>query len=331
MTELKTAPLLIIDFARLLRHDTSEVNRLVEACQNHGFFYLDLQGVDTESQTILADWQSLLQTAEKYFSQADEIKTRDDRNSGTYGYKRIGNLTGADGDQVDALENIKISREEIIKTDSNLPVVVKENLDLFQRFVSVSHVIVTTVLENLSNALSLQPGARFEDLHREQEPSKTLLGLLRYPKQDADAKGLGLHKHTDTGSLTLLFSEQWGLQVLLAGGWHYVEPRPGHAIVNVGDMLRFLSGQRFHSCVHRVQPVTRRQMEHRYSIIFFLRTEDNAVFKDHEGNVLTAQEWHARKMTAYAQTQAEQAVNTALTGGVERNGVLLAARSVATT
>lgn len=88
MAELKTAPLLIIDFARLLRDDASEVNRLVEACQTHGFFYLDLQGVDTESLTMLADWQSLLQTTEKYFSQAKEIKIRDDRHSGTYGYVR---------------------------------------------------------------------------------------------------------------------------------------------------------------------------------------------------------------------------------------------------
>lgn len=188
--------------------------------------------------------------------------------------------------------------------------------------------VVTTILENLSNALGLQPGARFEELHREREPSKTLLGLLRYPKQDADAKGLGLHKHTDTGSLTVLFSEQWGLQVLLAGGWHYVEPRPGHAIVNVGDMLRFMSGHRFHSCVHRVQPVTQRQEESRYSIIFFLRAEDNAVLKDHEDKVLTAKEWHARKMAAYAQPSAEQASNTAITAGMEN--ILLGPRATAT-
>lgn len=175
----------------------------------------------------------------------------------------------------------------------------------------------------MSNALGLQPGARLEELHREREPSKSLLGLLSYPAQDANSKGLGLHKHTDTGSLTLLFSEQWGLQVLLNEGWHYVEPRPGHAIVNVGDMLRFLSGQRFHSCVHRVMPITERQEEQRYSIIFFLRTEDNAIVRDHEGRELTAQEWHARKMIAYHQSAAEQALNTVITGGVEKDEVLL--------
>lgn len=86
MAEIKTAPLLIIDFARLLRHDASEVNRLVEACETHGFFYLDLQGFEIESHTILDDRQSLLQTCEKYFNQAEEIKWRDDRHSPTYGY-----------------------------------------------------------------------------------------------------------------------------------------------------------------------------------------------------------------------------------------------------
>lgn len=201
-----------------------------------------------------------------------------------------------------------------METDSKLPDVVKENLGLFQRFVSESHIVVTTILENMSNALDLQPGGRFEECHRECEPSMTLLGLLRYPKQIDDAKGLGLHSHTDAGSLTLLFSEQWGLQVLLADGWAYVEPRPGLAIVNVADQLQFLSGQRFRSCVHRVSPIAQRQHEHRYSIIYFLRAEDNARFVDHENKVVTASEWHARKMNAFAQYHAEQATNTALTG-----------------
>ncbi|MCJ1467639.1 hypothetical protein MMC07_006264 [Pseudocyphellaria aurata] len=328
MAERKTAPLLILDFARLRRQDPSEVSRLVEACETHGFFYLDLHGVETESQTMLADWQRLLRTTEDYFDQTEEIKIRDDRHSGTYGFKRMGACSGATEDQVDALESLKIARGEILEKDPNLPVVAQENLDLFHRFSHESHIVGTTILANLSNALGLQPGARFEEFHREREPSKTLLGLLRYPKQDADAKGLGLHKHTDMGSLTLLFSEQWGLQVLLAGGWHYVEPRPGHAVVNVGDMLRFLSGQRFHSCVHRVMPFTQRHEEHRYSIIFFLRPEDNARFRDRENKLVTAQEWHDRKITVYAQTQAEQSLNADLTGGMESNGVLV--RSTAT-
>lgn len=199
--------------------------------------------------------------------------------------------------------------------------VVKENQSLFHRFVSESHFIITTLLENLSNALGLTPGARFEEFHRETEPSKTLLGLVRYPKQDADDQGTGLHKHTDTGSLTLVFSDQWGLQVLLPDrdGWHYVAPRAGHVVVNVGDMLRFLSGQRFYSCVHRVLPVTARQEEDKYSIIYFLRTEDHARFRDHESRELTAAEWHARKVNA----SATRSQDTALTGGMEKNGMLL--------
>lgn len=108
MAERKTAPLLILDFARLVRHDASEVSRLVEACETHGFFYLDLQGVETESQTMLADWQRLLRTTETYFGQTEEIKVRDDRNSGTYGLKRIGTISGATEDQVDALESLKV-------------------------------------------------------------------------------------------------------------------------------------------------------------------------------------------------------------------------------
>lgn len=196
---------------------------------------------------------------------------------------------------------------------------------LFHQFISESNIVVTTLLASLSTALGLPAGSRFEDFHREAQPSKTILGLLRYPKQDTDDQGTGLHKHTDTGCLTLLFSDQWGLQVLLPDieGWHFVAPRAGHAVVNVGDMLRFLSGQPFYSCVHRVLPVTPRQEEDRYSIIFFLRTEDHARLRDHESRELTAAEWHARKMTAYAESEDAQSRNTALTAGMEKSGVLM--------
>ena len=191
---------------------------------------------------------------------------------------------------------------------------------------SESHDVITTVLQNLSDALGLTPGARFEEFHRETEPSKTILGLLRYPKQAADSQAAGVHKHTDTGSLTILFSEQWGLQVLVPDreGWHFVAPRAGHAVINVGDMLRFLSGQRFYSCVHRVLPVTARQQEDKYSIIYFLRSEDHARFRDHESRELTASEWHARKMKASADWRATESRDTALTGGMEKNDAHLA-------
>lgn len=129
---------------------------------------------------------------------------------------------------------------------------------------NLCHLVNKTFLTCLSDALGLQPGRRFEDYHRDNKRSTTTLALLHYPKQDCEA-GMNHNKHTDIGSLTLLFSGQWGLQL---HDWAYVAPQDGHAVVNVGGSLRFLSGKKFNSCLHRMVPVA--NDEDRYSIAYFL-------------------------------------------------------------
>ena len=56
------------------------------------------------------------------------------------------------------------------------------------------------------------------------------------------------------GSVTVLFNQLGGLQVLSpnAKEWMYVKPRPGMAIINLGDGLVKLAGGRLYSGVHRV-------------------------------------------------------------------------------
>jgi isopenicillin N synthase-like dioxygenase len=203
----------------------------------------------------------------------------------------------------------------------NLPEAVREKNNLFDRFISGSHFITMTLLSGLSNALGLKDGARFEDSHRDGKPSRTILVLLRYPKQTADDKGLGHNKHTDIGSLTLLFSEQWGLQVLspATNRWQFCMPKRDHAIINVGDSLRFLSGHQLHSCVHRVIPITQRQEEHRYSIAYFLRPEDDVKYQDSKGRILTAKEWHDNKYEVFREGHEKQEQDAILTGGMEKS------------
>ena len=77
--------------------------------------------------------------------------------------------------------------------------------------------------------------------------------------------------HTDGGTLTLLYCDQLATQVELPWGkkWAWVEPKPGHAIVNVGDSLQALSGGRIHSPRHRVSLPAERYEE----VLYFLRPE----------------------------------------------------------
>lgn len=83
------------------------------------------------------------------------------------------------------------------------------------------------------------------------------------------------------------------------GCWEFLEPQPEHAIVNVRDFLRSLSGRKLASIVHRVIPLQERQGEDRYSITCFLRMNDDAEFTDLNGQTWTTKEWHDFKFDVF--------------------------------
>jgi isopenicillin N synthase-like dioxygenase len=199
-----------------------------------------------------------------------------------------------------------------------LPLAVKQHPRLFDDFISKAHLVTMTIMGSLSNALHADANNRLEQHHRDQADSNTTLVLLRYPK-DVSSSCVGHNQHTDIGSLTLLFSKQWGLQLVSpeTQEWEWVAPRPGHAIINVGDSLRFLADKKLASCMHRVVPTTNTPTEHRYSIAYFLRPENDLEYKDPEGHTISAKSWHDAKYDTFADSHEKQATNSILMGGMD--------------
>ena len=102
--------------------------------------------------------------------------------------------------------------------------------------------------------------------------------------------------HTDMGSLAFVFSSKPGLQVLPRGvsqesqvhqskrypssfPWQYVVPRPGHAIVNIGDCLSLMTNGLLKSALHRVGPIEGQPMDERYSLAYLMRPEDQTILR----------------------------------------------------
>ena len=85
----------------------------------------------------------------------------------------------------------------------------------------------------------------------------------------------------------------------VSGLWKDVEPRPAQAVVNIGDSLHHLSKRQFKSCMHRVQPYTTGNEDARYSVIYFMRPEQSAVFADENGKTWKSFDWHTRKFNAF--------------------------------
>ncbi|CAE7059196.1 unnamed protein product [Rhizoctonia solani] len=321
--EVEIAPLVAIDFHKLVEGDPTEAQRLLESCENDGFFYLNLEGSHPSSK-ILDDQEALLEVMRKYFAQPEEVKEEDNIESMTDGFKPVGKFAGVKRNSRDCYETLRVSYANVIENPvlDLMPTTVKTHLPLFHDFVSASHFITQMILARLSDAMYLEGSARFENSHRPERPSTTTLVLLHYP-ENYDNANSGHNKHTDIGSLTLLFTPQWGLQLLSpvkkSRSWLWVQPRPGHAVINVGDSLRFLSGKRFKSCLHRVFPTTDGyQAESRYSIAYFLRPESTANFEDTEGRAVSAKTWHDEKYVVYTEPHHKQDLSTVLTGGMEQ-------------
>ena len=195
----------------------------------------------------------------------------------------------------------------------------QDNLALFDHFVSATHFIAKTILGSLSDTLGLRGSDRFEDAHRDDVHSKSTLYFLHYPQGLQKDEKVGQNMHTDVGSLTLLFAWDQGLQVLspTSNNWEYIEPRAGHAIVNVGDTFRFLSNKRLRSSLHRVLPVDNLQFRDRYSVAYFLRAADNVEFRDSNGIEANMDSWYVKKFDMYKKPHEEQRRQNVLTGGME--------------
>jgi len=313
-------PMETISFERLLSQEPAEIEKTLRCCETEGFFYLDLSGID--GRRYLDDQEKTLDLMHRFFESPLEAKNQFGLLAPHLGYEPVGSRTGVFADTKDGYEMIKVSRDEIQRSSPHLPDVIKNSPDIkiLENAIAGCNVVTKTILSSLSTALGLNGAGRFENSHRNDRPSTTTLAMMHYiPSDPTIAQRIGHQKHTDISSLTLLFSQQWGLQIRPPGAreFGFVEPKDGCAIINVGDSLRFASGHKMQSCIHRVVPFD--PTEHRYSIAYFLRAEDDTMFTDSEGRYITAGQWHDEKFFAFTnppELQA-QAPPSMLLGGMK--------------
>ncbi len=67
-------PMQSFDFSKLLSQEPDELERLVRCCQNEGYFYIDLQGID--GRRFLEDQQETLKLMHRFFESPLEAKNQ---------------------------------------------------------------------------------------------------------------------------------------------------------------------------------------------------------------------------------------------------------------
>lgn len=219
------------------------------------------------------------------------------------------------------LSPLQVAMDGLEWTDKPLPPALLAKKALFNDFITKSRFHVKTILAAFSEAIGLEGNERYENAHPDDKPSNSSMTFHRYPRRDTrDESNVGHNKHTDISSIAFLFAQQWGLQVpsvTQQDQWDWVQPKAGHAICNIGDSLRFLSGMRLRSVLHRVVPVAEMEHTHRYSIAYFCRPAHGTKFRDSEGRMIACDEWFSHKFDVYRASHEEQRKNTILTGGIE--------------
>ncbi|KAF5855737.1 hypothetical protein ETB97_008560 [Aspergillus alliaceus] len=271
-TELPQSDLFpTIDLERLVANSGSENAKLLEACKSNGVFYLDFRNY-AATRDIGRQTEAIYAVSDRYFEQPIEVKMKDLRKdqpaSSDRGFKFY-----------DFEETFEISHDEMQQGSSRLSGPLAENEPLLSEFHSHCHKASHLILSRLEEALNIP----LRSSHRPGQPSETGLKLVAEPSFPTIAD-VPETKHTDSGTLTFVFYDKWGLQTHLAEkgpedrteNWAFIPPpAPGCVVVHVANTLQRLSKNQLRSPVHRTSQPEDGQGK-RYVLTYFLRPEDAA-------------------------------------------------------
>lgn len=162
------------------------------------------------------------------------------------------------------------------------------------------HCILLSVLEK---QLQL-PSGTFTSMHRLNDASGDFCRVLRLPAPKS-GKALAAPPnpaHRDAVSVAILFTWQGGLQITDSKAevsdtteepeesWSWVPPKPGYAVVNLGDTMPIFTNDLLKSGKHRsVNPAGEQIKYDRYSVLCSARPANETLMKPFKSPIIPEQ------------------------------------------
>ncbi|XP_060192406.1 naringenin,2-oxoglutarate 3-dioxygenase [Lycium barbarum] len=218
--------------------------KIVKACEDWGIFQVVDHGVDAE---LIKQMTTL---AKEFFALPPEEKLRFDMSGGKKGGFIVSSHLQGEVVQ-DWREIVTYFSYPIRARDySRWPDKPQGWIDVTQNYSEKLMELACKLLEVLSEAMGLEK----EALTNACVDMDQKVVVNFYPKCPQPDLTLGLKRHTDPGTITLLLQDQvGGLQATKDNGktWITVQPVEGAFVVNLGDHGHFLSNGRFKNADHQ--------------------------------------------------------------------------------
>nr|QBC98316.1 flavanone 3-hydroxylase [Boehmeria nivea] len=218
--------------------------KIVEACEDWGVFQVVDHGVDTK---LVAEMTRL---AREFFALSPEDKLRFDMSGGKKGGFIVSSHLQGEAVQ-DWREIVTYFSYPIRNRDySRWPDKPEGWVKVTEQYSESLMGLACKLLEVLSEAMGLEK----EALTKACVDMDQKVVVNYYPKCPQPDLTLGLKRHTDPGTITLLLQDQvGGLQATRDNGktWITVQPVEGAFVVNLGDHGHFLSNGRFKNADHQ--------------------------------------------------------------------------------